>query len=299
MRHNGAPLKTNPSAKDLLMKMSKSSLLFTLVLSFSSLISAQEASRPHPDSALSLRDGWNLQSSCRVEAKGETVSTLAFQPKDWYAVTVPTTVVAALVKHKVYPDPFFGTNLRTFPGVTYPIGTNFSGIPMQQESPFIVPWWYRKEFFLPASFKGKSIWLNFGGINYRANIWLNGKQIARSDDVAGAWRTYEFNITDSVLTGKSNVLAVQVFSPTDTDLAITFVDWNPAPPDKNMGLWRDVTITTSGPVELRYPTVVPKVDSPANDKAHLTVTALLRNATGHPVRGTLKGRIEKTEFSQE
>ena len=278
--------------------MSKSRLRCVILLSFSTLIFSQ-ATKPHPESALSLKEGWSLQSSGKVDARGEAVSTPAFQPTDWYTVSVPTTVVAALVEHKVYPDPGFGMNLRSFPGVTYPVGANFSNVAMQQDSPFIVPWWYRKEFVLPASFKGKSIWLNFGGINYRANIWLNGKQIARSDDVAGAWRTYEFNITDSVLTGKSNVLAVQVFSPTDTDLAITFVDWNPAPPDKNMGLWRDVTITTSGPVELRYPTVVPKVDSPANDKAHLTVTALLRNATGHPVRGTLKGRIEKTEFSQE
>ena len=224
-----------------------------------------------------------------MDEKGEMLSTPAFQPKDWYHVTVPTTVVAALVEHKVYPDPFFGTNLRSFPGVTYPIGANFSNIPMQQDSPFIVPWWYRKEFVLPASFKGKSIWLNFGGINYRANIWLNGKQIAKAEDAAGAWRTYEFNITDTALPGKANVLAVQVFSPTDTDLAITFVDWNPAPPDKNMGLFREVDITTSGPVAMRYPAVVSKVDSPANDKAHLTVTALLKNAANHPVKGTLKG----------
>jgi exo-1,4-beta-D-glucosaminidase len=281
------------------MKMSRRSLLCMLVLSFSGLISAQEASRPRPETSLALRDGWNLQSSCKVEAKGENVSTLAFQPKDWYAVTVPTTVVAALVKQKVYPDPFFGTNLRSFPGVTYPIGANFSNIPMQPDSPFIVPWWYRKEFVLPASFKGKTIWLNFGGINYRANIWLNGKQLAKSEDAAGAWRTYEFDITDYAVLGKPNVLAVQVFSPTDTDLAITFVDWNPAPPDKNMGLFRDVDITSSGPVAVRYPTVVSKVDSPANDKAHLTVTALLKNAANHRVKGTLKGQIEKTEFSQE
>ena len=292
-------MKTNPSAKDLLMKMNKSSLLCILVLSFSGLISAQEASHPHPDAALALRDGWTLQSSCKVEAKGEAVSTLGFQPKDWYAVTVPTTVVAALVKHKVYPDPFFGTNLRTIPGVTYPIGSNFSNIPMQPDSPFTVPWWYRKEFVLPASFKGKTIWLNFGGINYRANIWLNGKQLAKSEDTAGAWRTYEFDITNYALLGKPNVLAVQVFSPTDTDLAITFVDWNPAPPDKNMGLFRDVDITTSGLVALRYSAVVSKVDSPVNDKAHLTVTALLKNAANHLVKGTLKGQIEKTEFSQE
>ena len=288
--------------------MNRSTLLCVALLSFSGLIFSQEA-KPghlHSDATLLLREGWSLQSSGRVDETGETLSTPAFQPKDkdkdWYTVTVPTTVVAALVEHKVYPDPFFGTNLRSFPGVTYPIGANFSNIPMQQDSPFIVPWWYRKEFVLPASFKGKSIWLNFGGINYRANIWLNGKQIAKAEDTAGAWRTYEFNITGAALPGKANALAVQVFSPTDTDLAITFVDWSPAPPDKNMGLFRSVDISTSGPVALRYPAVVSTVDSPANDKAHLTVSALLKNATHHAVKGTLKGTIEttnKTTFSQE
>jgi len=235
MRRNRAALKNFPSAKDLLMN--KSTLLCALLLSFSGLIFSQEPkpSRLHAEAQLSLRESWALQSSGKVDEKGETLSSPGFQPKNWYTVTIPTTVVAALVEHKVYPDPFFGTNLRSFPGVTYPVGANFSNIPMQQDSPFIVPWWYRKEFVLPASFKGKSIWLNFRGINYRANIWLNGKQIAKSDDVAGAWRTYEFNITDASILGKTNVLAVQVFSPTDTDLAITFVDWNPAPPDKNMG----------------------------------------------------------------
>ena len=153
--------------------------------------------------------------------------------------------------------------------------------------------------YLPASFKGKSIWLNFGGINYRANIWLNGKQLAKSDDVAGAWRTYEFNISDAAIPGKPNVLAVQVFSPTATDLAITFVDWNPAPPDKNMGLFREVTISTSGPVALRDPAVTSTVNSPANDAARLTVAARLKNGTSQPVKGMLKGRIEKIEFSQE
>jgi exo-1,4-beta-D-glucosaminidase len=298
MRHNGVLLK-NDSAKDCLMN--RSALLCAMLLSFSGLIFSQDvkAGRPHSDAIVSLRDGWSLQSSGKVDEKGEALSTPAFQPKDWYTVTVPTTVVAALVEHKVFPDPFFGTNLRSFPGVTYPIGANFSNIPMQQDSPFIVPWWYRKEFTLPASFKGKSIWLNFGGINYRANIWLNGKQIAKVEDTAGAWRTYEFNITDAALPGKSNALAVQVFSPTDTDLAITFVDWNPAPPDKNMGLFRSVDISTSGPVALRYPAVVSKVDSPANDKAHLTVSARLKNGANHPVKGTLKGTIEKANFTQE
>ena len=291
---------SDSSAKDRLMKMNQRTLLCVVLLSFSSLAWPQEA-KPghHADATLSLHEGWSLQSSGKVDDKGEAISTPAFQPKNWYTVTVPTTVVAALVQHKVYPDPDFGMNMRSLPGVTYPIGANFSNIPMQQDSPFIIPWWYRKEFVLPASFKGKNIWLHFGGINYRANIFLNGKQIAKSDEVAGAWRTYEFNISDAALPGKPNVLALQVFSPTDTDLAITFVDWNPAPPDKNMGLFRSVDVSTSGPVALRHPAVTSTVESPANDRAHLTVMALLKNAESHAVKGTLKGRIEKIEFSQE
>ncbi|HLB88425.1 MAG TPA: glycoside hydrolase family 2 protein, partial [Terriglobales bacterium] len=234
-----------------------------------------------------------------VEQNGAVLSTPSFQPKGWYTVTVPTTVVAALVKHKVYPDPYFGMNLRSLPGVSYPIGRPFSSLPMPQDSPFIMPWWYRKEFVIPTGYRGRTIWLKFNGINYRANIWFNGKQIAKLDDVAGAWRTYEFNVTDAALPGKTNVLAVEVFSPTENDLSITFWDWNPAPPDKHMGIFRDVEISTSGPVALRYPTVVSKVDSPANDSAHLSITALLKNATNQPVQGTLRGRIDKIEFSQD
>ena len=177
---------------------------------------------------------------------------------------MPTTVVAALIKDKTLAEPFSGMNLRNYPGMNYPIGANFSNIAMAADSPYAVSWWYRKAFTIPASDKGKTLWLKFNGINYRANIFLNGKQIATDSDIAGAWRTYELNITAAAKPGAENVLAVQAFSPSEHDLAITFVDWNPAPPDKNMGLWREVYVTTSGQVALRYPTVVSKVSSPAN-----------------------------------
>jgi exo-1,4-beta-D-glucosaminidase len=244
-----------------------------------------------------LTDSWTLQSSSKVDQSGEVLSKPGFQPRGWYAASVPTTVVSALVKHKVLPDPFFGMNLRGFPGVGYPIGANFSNLTMPPDSPYLIPWWYRKTFTLPGSYKGKTVWLDFRGINYRANIWLNGKQIANAGDVAGAWRTYEFNVTGTAKPGAENVLAVEVFAPTDTALAITFVDWNPAPPDKNMGLWREVFLTASGPVALRYPTVVSHVDAAGN--AQLTVTALLKNSTNQAVKGTLKGTLDKLEFSQD
>ncbi|HUA14890.1 MAG TPA: glycoside hydrolase family 2 protein [Verrucomicrobiae bacterium] len=262
--------------------------------------SEKAASSTHEvEAKLELHDGWSLETSAKVDAKGEVISTPRFSPRGWHSATVPTTVVAALVKDHTYPDPFFGMNLRKFPGMNYPIGGNFSNIPMAPDSPFAVSWWYRKAFTVPESYKGKTVWLKFNGINYRADIWLNGKQIANSDDVAGAWRTYEFNITAAAKPGAENVLALQVWAPTENNLAITFVDWNPFPPDKEMGLWRDVYVTSSGPVALRYPTVVSKVNSPANDSAQLTVTAQLKNGTGQPVKGTLRGKIEDVAFEQD
>jgi len=270
-------------------------LLFPLFVL--AVATAQTSFAPAPALTLPLREGWTLQSSAKVAASGEAISSASFQAADWMEADVPTTVVAAQVKRGVLPDPFYGMNIRKYPGVSYPIGTNFSNIPMPPDSPYGVSWWYRKEFTLPNTFSGKTVWLNFRGINYRANIFLNGKQIANSNDVAGAWRTYEFNVS-SAIRGGTNALAVQVWAPTENSLAITFVDWNPAPPDKNMGLWREVYLTTSGPVAVRNPAVLAKVDTPANNAAHLTVTAQIKNASDHGVKGTLKGKIESTEFAQ-
>ena len=269
-------------------------IAFLLVASVSF---AQPGKPGQPGSKFRLADGWMMQSSCKVDQSGEMLSKAGFQPRQWYPVSVPSTVVSPLVKQKVLPDPMFGMNLRQFPGVGYPIGANFSNLPMPPDSPYLVSWWYRKAFTLSAAYRSKTVWLNFRGINYRANIWLNGKQIAKSDDVAGAWRTYEFDITGIAKPDGENVLAVQVFAPTEKDLAITFVDWNPAPPDKNMGLWREVFLMASGPVALRYPTVISHVDTSGN--AQLTVTALLKNASKEPVHGTLKGTIEQAEFSED
>ena len=265
--------------------MKKLGILF---LFFSSLCAAQ---------SIPLKSGWMIQANARIDQDGKELSSTKFHPVGWHAATVPTTVLAALVADKVYPDPDFGMNLRSIPGTTYPIGANFSNMPMPQDSPFMGPWWFRNEFALPAGYKGKTIWLDFGGINYRANIWLNGKQIAKSDDIAGAWRTYELNITADARPGETNVLAVEVYSPLENDLAITFVDWNPTPPDKLMGLFREVDVRTSGPVAVRYPAIVSKVESP--EMAHLTINAQLKNATNAAVKGVFRAEFENTKVEQE
>jgi exo-1,4-beta-D-glucosaminidase len=246
---------------------------------------------------IDLTDGWTLQSSAQIQTGGEAISTVGFTPVAWYAATVPSTVVGCLVQDGVYSNPFFGMNLRSLPGMDYPIGVNFSNRKMSDNSPFKVAWWYRTEFKVTPSEAGQT-WLNFEGINYRANIWLNGKQIADDKQVAGAYRTYQFNVTDAVLGGKTNVLAVEIFPPEPNNLAITWVDWNPAPPDKDMGLWRDVYVTTTGPVALRHPQVVTTVDMPSLDKARLSISADAENAGDKAVKAIIEGKVGGIQVEQ-
>ena len=104
---------------------------------------------------MDLVDGWAIQSSAKVQAPGETVSSLQFQPVDWYKATVPSTIVGNLVDDMVYRDVFFGMNLRSIPGTDYPVGSNFSNKSMSAASPFKVSWWYRKEFRLTSPAKGR------------------------------------------------------------------------------------------------------------------------------------------------
>jgi exo-1,4-beta-D-glucosaminidase len=246
-----------------------------------------------------LAQGWMLQSSAKAGENGAVISTDAFHPNGWYPTAVPSTVVAALVRNHVYANPDYGMNLRSIPGTSYPIGGNFAMIPMPSNSPFRPGWWYRTQFSLPSNARGKQLWLHFHGINNSANIWLNGREVATSDQVSGMYRQYDFNITPDALPGARNTLAVEVFAPTPHDLSITFVDWMPLPPDKDMGIYRSAFLTASGPVTVRDSQVITQFDLPSLAEAHLTVSARLTNATDRPLEGTLKARIGPIALSQE
>ena len=93
-------------------------------------------------------------------------------------MTIPATVLAGLQQNNVYPDPFYGKNLQQIP-----------------EAPFEVPWWYRCEFDGSEAIKGATSLLTFKGLNYKANIWMNGKQIGFVSDVVGSFRYFDFDVS--------------------------------------------------------------------------------------------------------
>jgi exo-1,4-beta-D-glucosaminidase len=251
------------------------------------------------DTSTQLRDGWNVQSACKLQADGAVLSTTIFHPENWISTTVPATVLATQLAAGEVKDPYFGTNLRNLPGVAYPIGHNFADLSMPEDSPYRCGWWYRKEFAIPAAAKGKTIWLHFGGINYRADVWVNGKKIADKTQVAGAYRTYKFDVTGFVEAGKPNVVAVETFAPEAKDLGINWVDWNPCPPDKDMGLWGAVDLVTTGPVALRSPLVATHFADPSLKQADLTVYAELHNATDHAIRGNVTGTVANVPVQEQ
>jgi exo-1,4-beta-D-glucosaminidase len=273
-------------------RISFQSLLLLALVAF-----ALEAT-PAMANSLLLRENWAIQSSADVCETGSAISTVGFSTSGWYPATLPSTVLSALVQDHVYPDPYTGMNLRSIPGTTYPVFSNFSNTMMPPGSPFRHAWWFRTEFKLPEEYKGKTVWLGFDGINYRANVWMNGVEIASAETFAGTWRLFDFDVTAAAKPGEMNSLAVEVFPPQPRDLAITLVDWAPMPPDKEMGIWRDVHLSATGPVALRYPAVLTTLDLPSTDQAQLTVRAVLTNAADQPVDGVVKGKIENLSFQQ-
>jgi exo-1,4-beta-D-glucosaminidase len=252
----------------------------------------------HAATVTPLHDDWRLQSACKLDATGEAISTGAYSADGWLKIQVPSTVVAAQARAGQIPDPYYGTNLRQLPGVSYPIGHNFANLPMPADSPYRCGWWFRRTFSVPAATAGQRTWLHFGGINYRGEIWLNGQRIADSKSVAGAYRTYDFDITASLKPGAENVLAVETFAPTEKDLGINWVDWNPCPPDKDMGLWGAVDLVTTGAVTVRSPLAVTHFAEDTLSLADVTVYAELHNALDHAVKGVVSGSAAGAHFEE-
>ncbi len=244
-----------------------------------------------------LHKNWQIQSSCEVKAGGEQISLAGFDAKSWHKSDIPATVVGALVTDKTYPDPNYGTNLKSFPGMNYSDKNLFANQDMPEGSPFRCSWWYRTEFTPPAGELKKTEWLNFLGINYRANIWVNGRKVADANDVAGTYRSYEFDASKFLQAGKINAIAVEVFAPEKYDLGITWVDWNPTPPDKDMGIWKEVFLRSSGDVAVRNPFVTSKLDAEYKT-AELTISGEVRNVSNEPVKGVLRAEVDGISLLQ-
>jgi exo-1,4-beta-D-glucosaminidase len=229
-------------------------------------------------STLLLKDGWHIYAAQRLEVEGAELSQAGFDSSDWYPAQVPSTVCGNLIELGIYKDIFLGKNLELIP-----------------VHPFLQPWWYRTEFNVEQVGPEFPSRLLFDGINYKADIWLNGRQVAGRDKVHGVWKTFDLDITAFLKKGQ-NALAVKVYPPQMGDFTIGFVDWSPQPADANMGIFREVRLRQSGVVSIEEPFVRTTVDKNSLKAAQIVLDVTLVNHGDLPQQVILSGSFEQGRF---
>jgi hypothetical protein len=279
--------------------------LFALVSSLAVLLPspAAAASAPQP---ITLAGGWRLQDVAKVPQAGAEVASAAFDDHSWYAATVPGTVLTSLVNDHVYPEPLYGENER--PEI----------IP---ESLVHTSYWYRTVIRVPRAYRNHHVWLNFDGINYSADVWVNGAKVGAT---RGAFIRGIFDITAQVKPGRPAVVAVLVAPqphPGDphehtlrdgvgknggitaidgpTFLSTIGWDWLNAVRDRDTGIWQKVFLSATGPVLLKDPLVTTDLPLPRTDSSDVAVQATVENVSDQPVTGLLQGTIENIVFERQ
>lgn len=253
---------------------------------------------------------WKMLTLPDVKASGEAVSSTGFDDSSWMDAVVPGTVLGTLVANNVFPEPYYGRNNKIESGLIpdlSKVGRDFYTA------------WYRTTFDVPARDKDWRTWLRIDGINYRAEIWVNGRMTAQ---VNGMFRQEYVDVTDFTSTGSGNVLAVKVF-PVDVPGSTKEKSWG-APGefrnggdgliglnttmlmsvgwdftfmdgirDRNTGIWKGISVETTGPLTLRHPFVKSSLSHPDFDKSSETISVEVVNPSSHhkPIEYVLKGEI--------
>lgn len=250
-----------------------------------------------------LSGGWELAEAPNVHASGEEISNPSFDSKAWMPAIVPGTVLNSMIAAGKYPDPDFGLDNLAIP-----------------EKLARQDYWYRASFEIPQEAEKRNLHLVFDGINYHAEVWLNGKRLG---EMTGAFERGDFDIAQAVQRTGANVLAIRVSPvphpgiPNEQSIALgsglnggvmaldgpTFLategwDWFPPMRDRNTGLWQNVHLLASDAVTMRDIQVITHLPLPDTTHANITINVPLKNSTDAPVSGTLHLAFEGVEVSK-
>ena len=287
---------------------------------FISTSNSKASATPTLPARLALNGDWKMSSSSGLADSGEKISAPDYSTgKNWMPAIVPGTVLGSYVKAGLYPEPFYGLN--NIVAFDKSGAVSHGQIPDASiaGSPFTIAHWYRTTFTLPQDFAGKTVWLKFSGINWKATLFLNGKNVGV---ITGVSQRGHFNITDSLQKGE-NALAVRIdplpvpgtpkgsgcggagidfpsigLTPATIYQTIgwdfTFVD---GARDRNMGIIREVSLYATGPVDIRDPFMSTE-GVPTRDSANLNFKTLLVNSTAREQTGKLTVRFADQDVSQ-
>ncbi len=255
--------------------------IFAGILIYSFTEGCTDRNMPVVSNSKSLDTGWKMISSGELRGLGgDKISLTTFDDKEWHQATVPGTVMGSLASYKVIDDPYFGINMQKI-----------------DTGQFQQPWWFRTTLNLTGQDMNRKVSLRFNGINYRADLWVNGKKVAGKDIFAGAFNMFTFNIDDYKQPG-DNVIALEIWQYADGEYSIGFVDWNPLPVDRNMGIFREVFLEINDGIKIRSPFVYSRLNK-TDGSADLFIQAELNNSTDKPVKGTMVINYELGEVKKE
>jgi beta-galactosidase/beta-glucuronidase len=268
------------------------------------LIPIPKLNREPKDNKLYLSGGnWKIRRSTDVKSKGEEISKPGYVNDDWVVATVPGTVLVSYWNSGALPDPNYGDNQL-----------------MISESFFNSDFWYRNEFQIPSDFKGERMFLNFDGINWKAEIFLNGEKIGRID---GAFIRGTFDVSDLIKPGQINSIAVLIKkndnigvikeatatyhdknggilgADNPTYHASIGWDWIPTIRGRNIGIWNDVFLSATGSVTIEDPLITTDLKLPDTTAADINIDVTLQNHKPKTVNGILTGTYGDIKFEQE
>lgn len=261
---------------------------------------------------------WQMYKADEIKDPAEKISRPGYQSGEWMPAIVPGTVLNSLVHNKVYPEPYYGLNNKLDKDIIpdlAKVGREF------------YTYWFRTEFNIPESYKDKIVWLQVDGINYRAEIWVNGQLLSC---MSGMFRQDYINITDYAQVGKANALAIKVY-PVDVPGTIKPKRWgavgefhnggdgniglnttmlmsvgwdftfNDGIRDRNTGIWKNISLYATDKAVLRNPFIKSDLAKPGYDLSRQTVSVEVTNPTQQKVKCLVKGEIvgENISFSKE
>lgn len=247
---------------------------------------------------------WKLKRADEVETLGSQVSMTNFDDSNWMVATVPGTVLNTYLKNGAIPDPNFGDQQLQI-----------------SDAYFTSDFWYRNSFEIPDNYEDKNIWLNFDGINWKADIFVNGSNIGRID---GAFIRGKFDITSLVQAGETACLAVLIHknatpgvvtvqslesaggnggvlgADNPTIHASIGWDWMPTIRGRNIGIQDDVFLSATKNVSIVDPFIVTSLPLPSTSSADIKLSVDLHNNSNSSVSGILTGIINpgNITFSQ-
>ena len=250
-----------------------------------------------------LLDGaWYLQKATSKSLPPEQIASFGVSTADWLPATVPGTVLSTYIDNGAIPDP------------------NYSDWQLQISETFSYnSYWYRTAFSVSDTLQGKKTWLHFNGINYRAEVYINGKKI---ETLERCFLRHQLDISSHILYDQPNTLAV-LTHPVETPGKVSVQsyekigrnggklgldnptfhfsvgwDWNPTVRGRNIGIWDEVFLSHSGPVTIHDPFVVTDLPLPDTNRVDLNIRAFLENHLAKDVQGMLKVTIPGiTSFS--